>query len=103
VRGPDRPRLWRDTEEIAASELFDERIRDAIGQSSVFVVVLSPNWISRPQNLRGRRELAAFAERWKDEGNRSIKHRIVVVGTGSFRGRTFPNCCKARSAICSTR
>jgi hypothetical protein len=78
VRGPDRPRLWRDTEEIAASELFDERIRDAIGQSSVFVVVLSPNWISRPQTCG--RELAAFAERWKDEGTEGIKHRIVVVG-----------------------
>jgi TIR domain len=76
-REPQRPRLWRDTEQLGDGEQFEPRLDEEINASAILLVVLSRNWMARPYC---RRELESFAARWRHEGPESIKRRIVVVG-----------------------
>ena len=56
------------------ADQFEPRIEQAISDSSILLVVLSKNWISRPYCVR---ELESFAERWKADGG--LRERIVVA------------------------
>src|ERR1700692_2246667 len=74
--GPPMPVLWRDTRSIGRSDQFDPIIEGAIGDSALFLVILSRNWLSREFC---RKELELFKLRWAKEGEAGIKRRIVVV------------------------
>jgi TIR domain-containing protein len=74
--GPTEPVLWRDVGEIEDGDQFEPLIREGIEASSMLLVVLSNNWLSRPFC---QDELTMFAERWKDEGEDGIRRRIVCV------------------------
>ena len=72
--GAPWPKIWRDTKRIENADQFEPRIEQAISDSSILLVVLSKNWISRPYCVR---ELESFAERWKADGG--LRERIVVA------------------------
>jgi hypothetical protein len=74
--GADRPKLWRDTRRVEGGEQFEPLIAEAVAASSLFVAVLSNNWLNRPWC---QRELASFRQRWSDESDADIRRRIVVV------------------------
>lgn len=76
-RGPHRPKIWRDTIGIEKADQFEEIIETEIAKSSILLVVLSHNWMSRPFC---RRELESFAQRWREEGEPGTRRRIIVVG-----------------------
>lgn len=75
--GGPRPKIWRDTRRVGQADQFDQKIEDAISQSSVLLVVLSKNWMASDYCAK---ELKAFAERWKSDGDSGVRERIVVVG-----------------------
>lgn len=75
VVGGATPKIWRDTRSIDAAQQFDGKIDQAIKDSSLLMVVLSPNWMFSDYC---RRELAAFTERWKSDVD-GLRERIVVV------------------------
>ena len=72
--GAPWPKIWRDTKRIENADQFEPRIERAISDSSILLVVLSKNWISRPYCVS---ELESFAERWKADGG--LRERIVVA------------------------
>jgi hypothetical protein len=76
--GPPQPRIWLDRGSIGIvpDQRFDEAISAAIRQSSIFLVVLSQNWIA---SKWCQRELAIFVERWRSAGEQDISHRIVIA------------------------
>jgi hypothetical protein len=76
-RGPRRPSVWRDLIGIEKADQFEQRIETEITKSSVLLIVLSHNWMSRPFC---RRELECFARRWRSEGELGTRRRIIVVG-----------------------
>jgi hypothetical protein len=76
-RGPRRPRVWRDLVGIEKADQFEERIETEVAKSSVLLVVLSHNWMSRQFC---RRELECFARRWRAEGELGTRRRVIVVG-----------------------
>ena len=75
-QGEPRPALWWDLPNVEDGDQFDPLIEQAIEDSSLFVVVLSRNWLSRPYC---RKELELFRSRWNHEDNFTFLHRIVVV------------------------
>ena len=70
-QGYPSPYLWRDTQQIEKGDYFNPKIEAAITNSQLLVVVLSRNWIERPNCLK---ELELFRHRWGD-----VRERIVVV------------------------
>jgi hypothetical protein len=74
--GPDRPRIWRDIEQVDGGDQFRKRIEEALANSSILVVVLSRNWMARPYC---RWELDYFASCWRHEGEESVRQRIIIV------------------------
>jgi hypothetical protein len=74
--GPPATVIWRDKGKIKPSDQFDEEIQAGISSSEVLIVVLSRNWVTRPNCLQ---ELELFGKRYAIEGEQAIKHRIVVV------------------------
>jgi len=75
--GDPKPKIWRDVKQVERADQFDQKIEQAIGESSIFIAVLSRNWMA---SSYCRRELNAFAERWKLEGEMGVRQRIVLVG-----------------------
>jgi hypothetical protein len=67
---PD-PYVWRDKQQIEKADYFDPVIEDAIENSELLVVVLSRNWINRPNCLK---ELELFQRRWQNS-----RERVIVV------------------------
>jgi hypothetical protein len=76
-RGPFRPDIWRDIRGVEKAEQFDPKIQEAINASSILLIVLSPNWMTRPYC---KLELEMFRDRWASEGELGVRRRIVVVG-----------------------
>jgi TIR domain len=74
--GQPRPKIWRDKRGIDPGDQFEPLIDEAIAGSSLLLVVLSRNWLTRPYCLR---ELESFASRWSKEGERALRQRLVVV------------------------
>jgi TIR domain len=74
--GQPRPRLWRDTRRIERGDQFEPLIEEAVASSSLFVAMLSRNWLDRPWC---RRELESFRQRWSSESEEQLKRRIIVV------------------------
>jgi hypothetical protein len=74
--GPDRPKIWRDTKQVASVAQFSPEIDNALRSAAFLIVILSPNWMSRPWC---RKELDAFAAHRTAEGV-SARERIFVVG-----------------------
>jgi TIR domain len=70
-QGYPAPYLWRDKQQIEKAEYFNPKIEEAIKVSQLLVVVLSRNWVKRPNCIR---ELDLFRHRWGD-----VKERIIVV------------------------
>jgi hypothetical protein len=75
--GEPKPKLWRDLENIRKSEQFGPKIEEAVNASSIFVVVMSRTWPSRPYCVS---ELECFTRRWSNEGDQGLRRRVVVVG-----------------------
>jgi hypothetical protein len=75
-RGDVETKIWRDTRRIDPADQFDAVIQRDIDASDLFLVVLSPNWMSRPYC---KLELERFRDRWKHEGEEKLKHRIIVA------------------------
>jgi TIR domain-containing protein len=70
-QGYPEPHVWRDKEQIEGGDYFDPVIEKAIANSELMVVVLSRNWINRPNC---RKELELFQHRWQ-----GMKERVIVV------------------------
>ena len=75
--GGDRPVLWRDTKRIERGDQFEHHLDDALTKASLLLVILSRNWVRREWC---RRELEEFVKRFRNEDERSLRQRIVVVG-----------------------
>jgi len=73
--GPPSPQIWWD-DAVEDGELFNPKIQAAIEQSSLFLVVLSRNWLHRPYCLK---ELELFRQIWYRETEFHVEHRVVVV------------------------
>src|SRR5271165_7017966 len=73
--GPLRPAIWRDVDNIYRGEKFLPRIHDELQRSSILVVVLSQNWMSR-DNCKG--ELEHFLE-WRRKNNKVVDEDIILV------------------------
>ncbi len=58
--GAPWPTIWRDTRNLELGDVFDPVIDDAIQQSALFLVVLSPNWM---ESEYCRSELDSFRRR----------------------------------------
>jgi hypothetical protein len=93
--GPDRPKFWRDVRRdgVRDDDLFEPVIADALSRSDFLLVVLSPNWLSRPFC---RKELDLFAERWKREGIERVKRRIFLVNKGPVAPDDRPSLLQGR-------
>ena len=93
--GPDRPKFWRDvgTDGVGDDDLFEPVIANALSRSDFFLVILSPNWLSRPFC---RKELDLFAERWKSEGIERVKRQIILVNKGSVALDRRPSLVQGR-------
>jgi hypothetical protein len=78
-RGPFRPSIWRDREEVGCAEQFDEKIERAIRASVLFVVVLSDNWLAS-EYCRKELEIFARCARAKGLTADEVRKRITVVG-----------------------
>src|SRR5438445_11187569 len=50
--GQPRPKIWRDTRGINPGDQFEPLIDEAIAASSLLVVVLSRNWLTRRSEER---------------------------------------------------
>jgi hypothetical protein len=74
--GPVRPRIWRDIHGIEAGEQFERKIKNALKNSHILLVVLSRNWLDREFC---RKELQWFSEAWSGLDSEEIKSRIVLV------------------------
>ena len=75
-RGDLKTKIWRDRRRIDPADQFDSVIQKDIDNSDLFLVVLSPNWMSRHWC---KLELERFRERWKHEGEEGVKHRLIVT------------------------
>jgi hypothetical protein len=93
-RGEPRPIVWRDIENIGKNEEFTQPLREAINDSHILVVVLSGNWLSRPNC---RQELDAFAERWK--GSQGVRERIFVVRKREVKAEDHPELLQDREGF----
>jgi hypothetical protein len=69
-RGYPKPKVWWDQRRIDKADRFDNIIQEAVKRSSLLLVVMSRNWLSRPWC---RKELELFAKR-KD----STEHIVLV-------------------------
>ncbi len=74
--GPGYPTIWRDKEKVEPAHQFNPVIRAAVEASSLFIAVLSRNWLSSDYC---RQELEWFANRWAAEGEEGVRRRLVVV------------------------
>jgi hypothetical protein len=74
--GDVETKIWRDTRDIDPADQFDQIIKNAIDASALLLIVLSPNWLSRPYC---RQELDCFRDRWRHLGPETLKHRIVLA------------------------
>lgn len=75
VNNGDRAsRVWRDSRKVEDGDQFDRKIGDAINESALLLVVLSPNWML---SKFCQQELVAFSERWKADP--SLRERVIVV------------------------
>jgi hypothetical protein len=85
--GQPVPRIWRDRR-VDPGDQFEPLIEDALKDSSLLLVVLSRNWLTRPWCLR---ELDYFAQRWSKESDRTKRRRIVVAAKHHIdRGKLPP-------------
>jgi hypothetical protein len=85
--GPPEPKIWWDQTHLERGEQFDPIIDEAIRASSMFVVMLSRSWPTRPYCLK---ELELFRERWKHLDDFDFKHRITVVKINEVDSRDCP-------------
>jgi hypothetical protein len=74
--GAPWPTIWRDTRNLELGDVFDPIIEEAIQQSDLLLVVLSPNWM---ESEYCRQELDSFKRRWQQEGELRLKQRLVVA------------------------
>ena len=74
--GASNVKLWRDTRNISDVDQFEPILEKEIIDSSIMLVVMSPNWLASP---RCRREVERFDLRWKGEGEEAVKTRIKVI------------------------
>lgn len=85
--GAAGPKLWRDTRRVARGDQFEPLVEEAVAASSLFVAVLSNNWLERPWC---QRELTSFRQRWSGESDDEIRRRIVVVAKHPVREDRVP-------------
>jgi TIR domain len=69
-------KVWRDTRNISDVDQFAPILEKQIINSSIMVVVMSPNWLASPYC---QTELKRFAHRWAGEGEEIVKTRIKVI------------------------
>ncbi len=96
--GPPKPEIWWDIDNVKDGDLFDPKIKDAIGKSALFIPVLSRNWTSREYCLN---ELEMFRQRWAVEAENDFKveHRIIVVRKDLVDDARCPPLLRASAAI----
>lgn len=91
--GEPRPALWWDQSNVDDGDQFDPTIQQAIEDSSLFIVVLSRNWLHRPYC---RKELEAFRQRWANEDGFTFIHRIIVVSLNEVDKAQCPEWVKGQ-------
>jgi TIR domain len=87
-----RPVLWRDRNKMDPAEQHDPIIEEEVRKSSLFLVVLSNNWMASDYC---RKELRMFRERWRELNDFDFGHRIILAHVGPVpqdeRAKVFPN------------
>src|SRR3954451_18987514 len=68
--GQPRPMLWRDVRRIDSGQQFEPGLDEALASSSLLLVVLSQNWMSREWC---RRELDTFVQRFPGEDESRLR------------------------------
>jgi len=78
--GPLRPTIFRDIRESSVADHFEPRLRQALTEAKVFLLVLSSSWLDSP---RCRHELEFFLACWRQrsEAEKSLNERIFLVRT----------------------
>lgn len=76
--GEPVPHLWRDTGHIERANLFDPLLKKALEDSEILLVVLSRNWLHRP-NCQAELDYFVQHRREAGENDQQIRGRIVVV------------------------
>jgi hypothetical protein len=84
--GEPRPDIWWD-DAVEDGDLFNPKIQAAIEGSSLFLVVLSRNWLHRPYCLK---ELELFRQVWSREPEFDVEHRVIVVRLNLIDESTCP-------------
>ena len=74
--GASEVKLWRDKDNIDDTDPFTPILEKQILNSSIMIVVMSPNWLARPYC---RMEVEKFAERWSGDGEEAVRNRLKVV------------------------
>lgn len=94
--GATNIKLWRDEKNIGDADQFEPSLEDAIAESSILLVVMSPNWMSRPYC---RRELDAFGKRWQGEGELRVKARTIVVWKRPVERNRLPSLLQGQVGV----
>jgi len=91
-----RPKLWLDTRNISDSDLFDKVLTDELDASDVLLVVLTPNWVSRPYC---QKELAYFARKYHTSDD-AKQHIVIAAKVDMDPDRDRPELLRGQNAFC---
>ncbi|HEY3677412.1 MAG TPA: toll/interleukin-1 receptor domain-containing protein [Bradyrhizobium sp.] len=94
-QGYPEPYIWRDREQIEKGDYFDPVIEKGIESSDLMVVVLSRNWVNRPNC---RKELELFQHRWQ-----GMKERVIVVRRNLVDENDEPDLLRGTEGFCFFR
>jgi hypothetical protein len=80
-------KLWLDTSNIDETDSFAPILEEQIVASSLMIVVMSPNWLTSEYC---KREVERFTQRWRGEGEESVRGRFKVVRKRPNDRTTWP-------------
>ena len=82
-----KPRLWWDRDNVDDAQQFRPAIKQAIDQSSFFLIILSEHWLA---SEFCQKELQLFRQRWQHEDEFEFKHRIILVHKTQVPKEKYP-------------
>src|ERR1700680_3941208 len=89
--GTSDAKIWRDKEDIADGEQFTPKIRNAIGESQMMILVLTPTWL---KSSYCQMELEAFKARWGDSPQ--CKDRFMAVFPERLNRKEWPEAAEGQ-------
>jgi hypothetical protein len=83
-----KPKLWWDRDNVDDAQQFRSSIKQAIDQSSFFLIVLSDHWLG---SQFCQKELQLFRQRWQHEEEFDFKHRIILAHQTYISKEAYPD------------